>query len=133
MACFRDLIVYRKAFELSMLVYHLSKRFPTEERYSLTDQCRRSSRSVGAQIAEAYRRRKYPAHFVAKLTDADAENCETQSWMDQAMGCGYLTSQDVQPIEDLSQEVGNLLGSMMRDHEKWCLPPWKFPAKTKIQ
>jgi four helix bundle protein len=124
MAGFRDLIVYQKAFQLSLMVFQLSKRFPKEETYSLTDQCRRSSRSVCAQIAEAYRRRKYPAHFVSKLTDADAENCETQAWMDQVVGCGYATTEDIQPIEDLSQEVGNMLGSMMAGHEKWCLPPW---------
>lgn len=126
---FRDLVVYKRALQLSQMVFKLSKRFPKEERYSLTDQIRRSSRSVGAQIAEAYRRRKYPAHFVAKLTDADAENCETQSWLDQVVACEYATQKEIQAIEDLSQEVGNLLGSMMTSWDKWCLPPWEFPRK----
>lgn len=129
MAGFRDLFVYKRAFELSQLVYKLSKRFPKEETYSLTDQIRRSSRSVCAQIAEAYRRRNYPAHFVAKLTDADAENCETQSWLDQVVGCGYADATEVRHIEDLSQEVGNLIGSMTTNYDKWCLPPWQFPKK----
>lgn len=77
---FEDLLAYKKAFENGMNIFELSKAFPTEEKYSLTDQIRRSSRSVNANIAEAYRKRRYPKHFISKLTDADGENSETVVW-----------------------------------------------------
>lgn len=122
MGTFKDLLVYQKAFDVAMRVFVLSKRFPAEEKYSLTDQCRRSSRSVTAQFAEAFRRRKYPAHFVSKLTDSDAENAETQVWLDYAVACGYLSKQEVEETVMLSLEVGNLLGAMIANPGKWCRP-----------
>src|SRR3990172_8317679 len=88
---FRDLIVYRKARELSLGIFRLTKRFPTEENYSLTDQIRRSSRSIGAQIAESWAKRRYEKHFVSKLTDSDGEQQETQHWIETALDCGYLS------------------------------------------
>src|SRR3972149_7398716 len=87
---FRDLIVYRKARELSLANFSLTKRSPKEENYSLTDQIRRSSRSIGAQIAEAWAKRLYEKHFVSKLTDADGEQNETQHWIDTAADCAYM-------------------------------------------
>jgi four helix bundle protein len=88
---FRDLIVYQKARAVAKRVFELTQRFPKEAMYSLTDQARRSSRSVGAQIAEAWAKRRYEKHFVSKLTDADGEQQETQHWIDTADDCGYLT------------------------------------------
>ena len=84
---FQDLLAYKKSFELAMEIFSISKSFPSEEKYSLTDQIRRSSRSVSANIAEATRKRKYEKHFVSKLTDSDAENAETQVWLEYAKAC----------------------------------------------
>lgn len=86
---FQDLLAYKKSFELAMEIFSISKSFPSEEKYSLTDQIRRSSRSVSANIAEATRKRKYEKHFVSKLTDSDAENAETQVWLEYAKACDY--------------------------------------------
>lgn len=119
MAGFKDLIVYKKAFEISALVFRISKRFPKEETYSLTDQIRRSSRSVTAQIAEGYRKRRYPLSFIAKMVDADGENSETQVWLDHAIACEYLLEQDILPIRKLSEEVGKLLADMIADPGKY--------------
>jgi four helix bundle protein len=85
---FRDLAAYKKAFELAMMIYKITKRFPPEEKYSLTDQIRRSSRSVATTIAEAYRKRSYANYFVSKVSDADMENTETQAWLDFALAVG---------------------------------------------
>ena len=95
MAGFKDLIAYKKAFEMSRMVFVLSKRFPKEETYSLTDQIRRSSRSVTAQMAEGYRKRRYPLSFIAKMVDSDGENAETQVWLDHAVACEYVTGKDI--------------------------------------
>ncbi|SFZ89217.1 four helix bundle protein [Flaviramulus basaltis] len=89
---FKELLAYKKSFDLAMLIFEISKTFPKEETYSLTDQIRRSSRSVCANISEAYRKRKYPKHFISKLTDADGENLETNTWLDFALGCKYITN-----------------------------------------
>jgi four helix bundle protein len=95
---FRDLRVYQLAFDLQQEIFALSKGFPVEERYSLTDQIRRSSRSVGANIAEAWQKRRYVAHFVSKLTDADGEQAETQHWLDTAGACEYLSPTRSKPL-----------------------------------
>jgi len=87
---FEDLIAFRKAYANAMLIFETSKAFPTVEKYSLTDQIRRSSRSVCANIAEAYRKRRYPKHFISKLTDADGENSETAVWIKFAFDCKYI-------------------------------------------
>jgi four helix bundle protein len=94
----RDLEVYQLAFDLAMKIFELSKSFPKEERYSLTDQVRRSSRSVCTNIVEAWRKRRYRASFLSKLNDAEAEGAETQAWLDFAVACGYL-----EPKEGVSQ------------------------------
>jgi four helix bundle protein len=90
---FQDLLAYQKSFTLAMKVFELTKSFPREEMYSLTDQIRRSSRSVPANIAEAYRKRIYPRHFQSKLTDSDAENSETQVWLEFALKCNYINEE----------------------------------------
>lgn len=87
---FKKLLVYQKSFDLAMDIFEISKSFPKEETYSLTDQVRRSSRSVTANISEAYRKRLYPKHFVSKLTDADSENSETYTWLEFALACKYI-------------------------------------------
>ena len=97
---FKELQVYQRAFDSSLQIFNLSKCFPPEERYSLTDQMRRSSRSVCANIAEAWRKRRYPASFVSKLSDADAEAAETQVWLDQALACGYLNAEAHQQLNE---------------------------------
>ena len=110
---FKELRVYQKAREVSQLVFRLSKAFPREETYSLTDQFRRAARSVGAQIAEAWGKRRYEKHFVSKLTDADAEQMETQHWVGEALDCGYLTTGDAAQLNSSLEEIGRMLNSMM--------------------
>ena len=89
---FKKLLAYQKSFDLAMTIFEASKSFPKEETYSLTDQIRRSSRSVCANISESYRKRRYPKHFISKLTDADGENSETSTWLDFTLACGYISS-----------------------------------------
>lgn len=119
MSGFKEMTAYKKAFQMANLVFILSKRFPKEETYSLTDQIRRSSRSVTAQFAEGYRKKRYPLHFVAKMTDADGENAETQVWLDHAVACEYVTQRDIDPIVALSEEVGKMLGDMIENPSKY--------------
>ena len=119
----RDLIVYQKTRQVSRLVFELSKSFPKEETYSLTDQIRRSSRSLGAQIAEAWGKRRYGRHFVSKLTDADAEQLETQHWVETASECGYVTDGQPDQVLGLLSEVGRMLHSMITKAEQfWGMP-----------
>ncbi len=106
----KDLIVFKKAYFFAMGIYNISKSFPKPEQYSLTDQVRRSSRSLCTNIGEAYRRRKYPAHFGSKLTDADAESTETQIWLDFARDCLYITAADHEDLSKKNIEVGKLSG-----------------------
>lgn len=87
---FKKLIAYKKSFDLGMAIYNISKAFPKEETHALTDQIRSSSRSVSDNIAESYRKRRHPRHFISKLTDADGENSETNVWLDYAFACEYL-------------------------------------------
>lgn len=111
--------VYQKAFDAAMMIFETTKSFPKEEMYSLTDQIRRSSRSVCTNIAEAYRKRIYPKHFVSKLSDADSECAETLVHLDFAKQCGYLKENTHQHLLDLYYEVGKMLGSMMNAPEKF--------------
>ena len=103
---FKKLLAYQKAFELSMEIFELSKSFPKEETYSLTDQIRRSSRAICANMAEAYRKREYQKHFISKLTDADSENSETQVWIDFSNSCNYINKVQQQNLTTKSIEVG---------------------------
>src|SRR6266705_4562747 len=114
---FKELEVYKRQRELSREVFRLSTRFPTEEKFSLRDQFRRASRSSGAQIAEAWAKRLYPKHFISKLTDADGEQMETQHWLIEAGDCGYLDEAKSKRLLALCEEIGRMLGSMMRKAE----------------
>ena len=110
---FRDLLAYQNARELSREIFELSKQFPKEEVFALTDQIRRSSRSVGAQIAEAWAKRRYEKHFISKLTDADGEQQETQHWLETAVDCNYISQEKAQQLLAKCARVGRLLGGMM--------------------
>jgi four helix bundle protein len=116
---FQDLLAYRKSFELAMDIYSISKSFPSEEKYSLTDQIRRSSRSVSANIAEATRKRRYEKHFISKLTDSDAENSETQVWLEYANACKYIDYTLFETFTSKSFEIGKLLNYMMCNPDKF--------------
>ncbi len=116
---FRDLKVYSKAFELAMPTYGITKEFPKEEKYSLTDQIRRSSRSVCANIGEAYRKRQYPKHFVSKLSDSDSENTETQVWLDFSLKCEYISDDVYCKMRGQSEEIGKLLNYMINNLDKF--------------
>jgi four helix bundle protein len=115
-----NLIVFQKSVELAMKIFQVSKEFPKEEKYSLTDQIRRSSRAVSANLAEAYAKRCYEAHFISKLTDSDMENNETQIWMEFAYKCNYLSENQFQDLTKLSKEIGRLLGYMIQNPEKFA-------------
>jgi four helix bundle protein len=119
---FQDLHVYSLALRFQQAVFVLSKRFPKEEAYSLTGQIRRSSRSIGANLAEAWQKRRYPAHFINKLTDSDGENAETQHWLQTSRQCGYLTDSEIDQLMDQSKEIGRLLGAMLKNAPQWCNP-----------
>ena len=119
---FRDLIVYKKSRTLAGEIFELTKGFPQTEMYSLTDQIRRSSRSVGAQIAKAWGKRRYEKHFISKLTDADGEQQETQHWIEIAFDCGYLTKNDKTRLLQGYEEIGRLLGGMMTKAAKFSNP-----------
>src|SRR5258705_4378682 len=103
-----------------MDIYEKSKSFPKEEAYSLTDQVRRCSRSVCANFAEAYRRRRYPAHFVSKITDTDAENAETEVWLDFALACKYINADEYRALILQKEEVGRLLNDILKNPDKYC-------------
>lgn len=116
---FKELDVYKEAFSLQQEIFELSKKFPKEETYSLTDQIRRSSRSIGANIAEAWRKRRYPAHFASKLTDSDAENSETQHWLATAFACEYIKLDIHADLLNKSESIGAKLGKMITNAENW--------------
>ena len=119
---FKELRVYGKAREVSRMVFDLSRRFPKEETYSLTDQIRRAARSVGAQIAEAWGKRRYERHFVSKLTDADAEQLETQHWVSEALDCSYITPIEADQLNSALEEVGRMLHAMCEKAGTFCGP-----------
>lgn len=117
---YRDLIVYQKARTVSKEIVEITKTFPREEMYSLTDQGRRSSRSIGGQIAEAWAKRRDEKHFISKLTDADGEQLETQHWIDTAEDCEYISSEQSARINGKLSEIGKMLNSMMKDAHRFC-------------
>lgn len=116
----RDLKVYQLAYKLAMDIFIESKRFPREEQYSLTDQIRRSSRSVVGNIAEAFRKRRYPNMFISKLADADGEATETQTWLDFARDCGYVSSERAKGLRSGYEEIGRMLGGMIAHPERFA-------------
>lgn len=117
----KDLEVYKLSYELAMDIFAASKTFPQEEKYSLTDQIRRSSRSVSACLREAWAKRRYEAHFVSKLTDCDAENSETDTWLDFANNCGYLSEKQHQVLTERCSRVGQMLGRMIQLKDKFVI------------
>ena len=121
---FRDLKVYQLAFKAAKTIFLISKKFPKEETYSLTDQIRRSSRSVCVNIGEGYRKRIYPKHFTTKMTDADGEATETSIWLDFALSCEYISQENFSFLQSKYEEIGRMLNSMANH-------PEKFTPKTK--
>jgi len=117
-----ELEVYKKAFAAAVRIFELTKCFPKEEMYSLTDQIRRSSRSVCANLAEAWRKRRYEAAFISKLSDAESESAETQVWIEFAVKCGYLKREDGASLYHVYDEVLAILVAMINHPEKWILP-----------
>jgi len=117
----KELIVYQKAYALAMRIFELSKRFPPEERFALTGQIRRSSRSVCNNLREAWAKRRYEAHFVSKLTDCDGENNETDTSLDFAKDCHYISPREHQELAAVCDEVGKMLGSMILSPRKFLL------------
>ena len=120
-ATHKDLRVFQTAFKAAMEIYRLSKLFPVEEKYSLTDQVRRSSRSVCANSAEAFRKRRYPKNFVSKLSDCEAEAAETQVWLDFALACDYISIEDYEKLYKEYDMIIGMLVKMMLEPEKWNL------------
>ena len=120
---FQELIVYQKARAVAKRIFEVTRKFPKEEMYALTDQARRSSRSVGAQITEAWAKRRYEKHFVSKLTDADGEQQETQHWIETALDCGYLSEEDIATFNSDLAEIGRMLNSMIEKSASFCGEP----------
>jgi four helix bundle protein len=116
---FKDLTVYQKAFALAMKIFEITKKFPSEEKYELTDQIRRSSRAVCRAIGEGYRKRQYPKHFSSKMSDADMENSETQISLDFAETCKYISHEEYLGLLDNLEEVGRMLNHMIENPEKY--------------
>ncbi len=116
---FKELLAYKKSFELAMEIFEISKSFPKEEKYSLTDQIRRSSRSVAANIAESYRKRRYTNHFISKLTDSDAENSETYTWLEFSLKCKYIDQETFEKLNIKSLEIGKLINYMINNPNKF--------------
>ncbi len=117
---FRELVVYQKAGNVSHRIFELSKKFPKEECFSLTDQIRRAARSIGAQIAESWAKRQYPKHFISKLSDADAEQLETQHWLSEARACGYIDRIQSGALIAELEEIGRMLNSMIQKAHLFC-------------
>jgi len=117
---FRDLVIYQKARSVAKTIFDVTKSFPREEMYSLTDQIRRSSRSIGAQIAEAWAKRRYEKHFISKLTDADGEQQETQHWVDTAEDCGYLEKEEAEKLNADLNQIGRMINSMIDKANQFC-------------
>jgi len=117
---YRDLDVYKVGFRLQQALFQTSKSFPREEMYSLTDQVRRSSRSIGANLAEAWAKRGYPAHFLSKLTDSDGELQESTHWLRTAFACEYISESNCGELIGQAEEVGRMLGAMISGHENFC-------------
>ena len=118
----KELTVYRKSYVLAMKLFDVSKRFPAEERFALTGQIRRSSRSVCNNLREAWAKRRYPSHFLSKLTDCDGENSETDTSLDFARDCGYINEAAHRDLAAQCTEVGRMLGSMITNPEPFLLP-----------
>lgn len=118
----KDLLVYQKAYHLAMEIFRISQTWPSKERYSLTDQIRRSSRSVCANLREAWSKRRYEARFLSKLSNSDGENSETDTWLDFGRDCGYVTAEDHTRLAGECQQVGAMLGAIIKKPTPFLLP-----------
>lgn len=119
----KELRVYESAYQLAMEIFRATLKFPAEERYALTSQIRRSSRSICLNLREAWAKRRYEPHFISKLTDCDGENSETDSSLDFALDCGYITKDQHTAMTDENREIGRMLGSMLKTPGPWILTP----------
>ncbi len=119
----RDLEVYKLAFNCAMEIFQISKSFPAEERYSLTDQIRRASRSVCSNLAEAWRKRRYRAVFINKLTDSQQEASETQTWLDFCIACRYINQHTFERLDQEYEKILGMLNSMEMKADKFCFQP----------
>lgn len=119
MGDYKDLLAYKKAFDLAMEIFQVTKKFPSDEKYALIGQIRRSSRSVCANLAEAYKRRRYKDYFISKLNDSETENTETQVWLDFALSSNYISNEQYTTLTDLNKEVVKLILYMIRNPEKF--------------
>jgi four helix bundle protein len=118
---YKGMRVYRNAMEAPMKIFEITQTFPPEEKYSMVDQIRRSSRSVCANLAEAWRKRRYKAAFVAKLSDAESEACETQVWIEFALRCGYIDQKSSDSLDDAYEQIIGQLVKMIQDADKWLI------------
>lgn len=116
---YKELIVYQKAFHLALDIFKISENFDKSEKYSLTDQIRRSSRSVCANLVEGYRKRQYESYFISKISDADMENTETRLWLDFALSFKYIDEEFHEKLYSISEEIGKLLNHMMQNPAKY--------------
>jgi len=128
----KELELYRKAYQLAMDIFRLSKDFPSDERYSLTSQIRRSSRSVTLNLREAWAKRRYAAHFLSKLTDCDGENSETDTSLDYAKDCGYITEVQHRELTSRCSEIGKMLGTILRNPRPFLLTSKRTPADAPV-
>jgi four helix bundle protein len=119
----KELRAYQLAYGLAMDIFKLSKGFPSEEKYALTSQIRRSSRSVSMKLREAWAKRRDQAHFISKLTDSDGENSETETSLDFAFDCGYISEESHHTLIETNNEIGRLLGAMLNKPQQWLLKP----------
>ena len=117
----KDLKVYKKAYSLAMEIYRLSKSWPSEEKYSLTDQIRRASRSVCSNLREAWSKRRYEAHFISKLTDSDGECGETDTWLDFALDCKYMSPEDHERLSADCRQIGSMIGAMLKNPKPFLI------------
>jgi len=118
---YKDLRVFHNAFEAAMDIFNLTKRFPAEEKYSMVDQIRRSSRSVCVNLAEAWRKRRYRAAFIAKLSDSESEACETQVWIEFAKSCGYLKEKECERLDDVYELIMGQIIKMINNADQWLI------------
>ncbi len=126
---FKDLRVWQNAMDVAMNIFELTKSFPTEERFALTDQIRRSSRSVAANLTESWRKRRYPAAFVSKLSDAETEAAETQTWIEITLRCGYITHQEAEELDLRIEEILGQIVTMASQPEKWTIKSHSLAQK----
>ena len=129
---FRDLIVYQKGRKLAKEIMEIAQSFPKDEKFSLIDQVRRSSRSIGANIAESWAKRRYEKHFISKLTDSDGEQMETQHWIETALDCGYIDSKTNNQLVEKCLEIGRMLNGMMDKADMFCGEPHALCAKNLL-